>query len=429
MKAGELELQLNAEKREDRLAALREIRRLMDEKKIARPPVGTDTNNHVHSFYSFSPYSPSMIVYKACMSGLSTIGLMDHDSVSGAKEFFEAGEIIDIPTTVGTEVRMDFAGTRLEGMQLDYIEQKSIGYNTMNGISRNQLDALEPMLADVREKRNIRNRAQVDKLNGLIEQFGIAVSFEEDVVPLSKMQEGGSITDRHILFALAKKFIGKYGKGEGLIRFLGGDIGLPLSDKVLAMLRDVDFYAYDYDVLNLLKGYYTPKMILPCENDTLDVKKTIPYMRSLGVIPCRCYLGDVAESVTGDKPAMKAEDDYLDLFFEESKALGFESMAYIPTRNTMEQLRRVMELSDKYEMLQICGEDINQPRQSFITEKLRLPEFAHLEHTTWAVIGSGKAAEKDVALSFVSDQTKQRLPKLQDRIAYFEKIGRGGEVL
>ena len=42
-----------------------------------------ETNNHVHSHYSFSPYSPTDIVTEALKAGIQTVGLMDHDSVAG----------------------------------------------------------------------------------------------------------------------------------------------------------------------------------------------------------------------------------------------------------------------------------------------------------------------------------------------------------
>ena len=56
-------------------------------------PVPEDTvyvNNHIHTTYSFSPYSPTDAVYMAWKNGLKTAGIMDHDSVAGAREFLEA---------------------------------------------------------------------------------------------------------------------------------------------------------------------------------------------------------------------------------------------------------------------------------------------------------------------------------------------------
>ena len=60
-------------------------------------------NNHIHTTYSFSPYTPTAAVYAAKKAGLSTAGIMDHDSVGGCGEFLEAGKILSMPVTVGFE--------------------------------------------------------------------------------------------------------------------------------------------------------------------------------------------------------------------------------------------------------------------------------------------------------------------------------------
>jgi hypothetical protein len=49
-------------------------------------------NNHIHTFYSFSPYSPVKAVLEAYSAGLVTCGIVDHDTVSGVEEFKEAGK-------------------------------------------------------------------------------------------------------------------------------------------------------------------------------------------------------------------------------------------------------------------------------------------------------------------------------------------------
>ena len=75
-------------------------------------PVRTDfVNNHIHTTYSFSPYSPTSAAYHAWLNGLATAGIMDHDSVSGAKEFLKAGKRIGISVTNGFECRCGMQGT------------------------------------------------------------------------------------------------------------------------------------------------------------------------------------------------------------------------------------------------------------------------------------------------------------------------------
>ena len=88
---------LNAPTKEERLQNLREA-----VKTASFPPmVPQYINNHIHTTYSFSPYSPAASVYAARMEGLCTAGIIDHDSISGAKEFLEAAAIVEMPVTIG----------------------------------------------------------------------------------------------------------------------------------------------------------------------------------------------------------------------------------------------------------------------------------------------------------------------------------------
>ena len=118
--------QLNAETREERLDALREIKARTDAGELPAPERTGYVNNHIHTIYSFSPYSPTMAVYRAWQSGLCTAGIMDHDSVSGVLEFIEAGQIIGMPTTIGCECRVDMSKTSVAGRRINNPDQDSV---------------------------------------------------------------------------------------------------------------------------------------------------------------------------------------------------------------------------------------------------------------------------------------------------------------
>ena len=68
---GSLIEQLNAATKAERLAALAAIRKLVDSGEIPQPARGKDVNNHIHTFYSFSPYSPAKAVYRSWDAGLN----------------------------------------------------------------------------------------------------------------------------------------------------------------------------------------------------------------------------------------------------------------------------------------------------------------------------------------------------------------------
>src|SRR5208283_291933 len=83
---------LNAPAAEDRLAALRQ--HALRGTSAWNPPAGREVNCHVHTIYSFSPYSPAAAAARARDAGLAAVGIMDHDSIAGAGEMREAGRIL-----------------------------------------------------------------------------------------------------------------------------------------------------------------------------------------------------------------------------------------------------------------------------------------------------------------------------------------------
>ncbi|MBT7122419.1 MAG: PHP domain-containing protein, partial [Clostridia bacterium] len=100
--------------------------------------------------------------------------------------------------------------------------------------------------------------------------------------------------------------------------------------------------------------------------------------------------------------------------------------AYMPSRNTLPQLRRIMTMADEYGFMQISGEDINQPRQSFICEQLSDPIFAHLTDTTWALVGHEISATQDINNGIFADEKKLREEGLSRLISVFKQIGLSG---
>jgi len=128
--------QLNTGNAFDRLATLKKIIAAEIKPPVVLPQFA---NNHIHTTYSFSPYSPTAAVYFARAAGLQTAGIMDHDSIRGAEEFIEAGEMAGIATTIGLECRVSVAGTPLEGLRINNPDQKSNAYMALHGIPHTQI--------------------------------------------------------------------------------------------------------------------------------------------------------------------------------------------------------------------------------------------------------------------------------------------------
>lgn len=407
-----------------RLDSLRKLMELVNCGEIERPVSGNDVNNHIHTTYSFSPYSPAKAVWMAFKAGLTTAGIMDHDSISGAEEFIEAGKITGIATTTGVECRADFSNTPLKGRRINNPDQESIAYIALHGIPRTRIDEVKSFFAPYVMERNKRNRLMVGKINELLKPFNIRLDFESDILPLSMSREGGSITERHLLFALSHKLVSVHGKGEKLLSFLREKLSLSINPKLEGYLSDIGNSFYEYDLLGVLKSDMVDKFYIEAKAECPDVTEVIRFSNSIGAISAYAYLGDVSNSVTGDKKSQKFEDGYIELLFDTIKELGFNAVTYMPSRNSLEQLRRVKGLCEKHGFFQISGEDINSPRQPFICMAMRNEEFRNLVESTWALIGHERAAARDINEGLFSKTMIGRYPDLSERIRVFAEMGK-----
>jgi len=288
------------------------------------------------------------------------------------------------------------------------------------------LGAVEAFLEPIRRAREIRNRKMTGQVDDILRSYGMELDFDRDVVPVSWWQERGSITERHILYAAGLQMTERYGRGNRLLRFLQEGMGISVTDGAAKYLADGQNPSYDFDLTNLLKGQFSERMYIPAGHEEVpDVRTAIPYLQSLGCIPTYTYVGDVTgESVTGDKKMQRFEDGILDELFFYLDKYGVRAFSYAPARNTPEQLARVQSLCAKYNMLEVLGEDINQPRQPFINTALGQEEKKRFDAATWAVIGHEKAAKSDLSQGMYGAEAAARFPDIADRTAYFERLGR-----
>ena len=383
---------LNASNKKDRVEALKELKLLCDARAMERPITGVNVNNHIHTTYSFSPYSPTKAVFMSWLSGLATTGIMDHDSVGGAGEFIEAGQIINMPVTVGFELRCSMKDTPFEGKRVNNPDQISVAYLAMHGIPHHMLPEAERFLAPYREKRNVRNWKMVDKLNTYLKPYEIELDFMNDVLPLSQYPNGGSVTERHILYALSAK----------------------LTEK--EMPRNF--------LLGLFKSQLVQSFYVDADEELPHITDFINLAERIGAVPAYAYLGDVGVSVTGDKKTQQFEDSYLDELIDYIKKIGMKAVTYMPARNTDEQLNRIKTLCQANGLFQISGEDINSPLQKFVCEKIETPEFSHLIDSAWALIGHELASEQGLEAGMFSSETIAKLPNLCERIEHFAQLAK-----
>ena len=403
--------------------ALENLKALLETEEL--PPVGRDVNNHIHTTYSFSPYSPTAAVFFARAAGLCTCGLMDHDSIAGAEEFLAAAKAAHMGATIGMECRASFADTPFADRKLNNPDQKGVAYMALHGVPHNRAAELNALYAPYREKRNVRNRAMVAAINGMMGRYGVAIDFEKDVLPLSNFARGGSVTERHLSSALAYRLLEVVGRGERLVKFIKDELRLPISGKIEGFLLDEANPHMMYDLLGWIKGQLISRFYIDATDECPHVRELLALSEKIGAISAYAYLGDVGDSVTGDKRAQKFEDDFLDELVAYVADLGYRAITYMPSRNTRQQLRRLRALCEKHGLFQISGEDINQPRQSFVCEAQRDPEFSNLYEATWALIAHEWRATGDPKDGLFAPEAIARIPDFNARVKAFAQWGEG----
>ena len=373
---------LNAPTAEERLANLEKLLSEEKEKPEVRPEYA---NNHIHTTYSFSPYSPTAAVYAARAFGLTTGGIMDHDTIRGAREFRKAGKIAGIGTTCGIECRVNYSDTPLAGRKINNPDQDGVAYMSIHSVKAPGFDRIDEVFAPLRERRNERNRKMIANMNAITAPYGITLDFDADVLPLSQYADGGSVTERHLMDALAKRIISEAGVNN-LCDFLIDKMKLELKESNKAKLSDPANPHMEYDLLGILKSEFVPRIFIPASDECLNLDQVVALAKEVDAYLCYAYLGDVTNSVTGDKKAAKFEDDYLDELFELLNARGVRAVTYMPARNTEEQLIRVQNLIKEYGFLDISGEDVNSSRQSMICDALLNPRCTHLVSRAWELV-------------------------------------------
>ena len=385
--------------------------------ELSFPEAGSDVNNHIHTIYSFSPYSPTAAAYMARKSGLCTAGIVDHDSVSGAEEFLKAAKLVGIAATVGVECRVRFGGTPFLDRRINNPDQDGVAYVLMHSIPHDRIAEVNAFFAPLRAKREERNRAMVARINELYGANGIALDYDRDVRPLSQADEGGSVTERHISSALAAKIESL--AGGDIPAFLREKMGRNVAEKYEKMLCDPENPFRHYDLIGWIKAELIAEFYIPATDECADVRDVLALSERVGAISAYAYLGDVGDSATGDKRAQAFEDSYLDELFVWLEKLGFRAVTYMPTRDTPAQLERLRKLIDRYGFFEISGEDINQPRQRFICEAMRRPGFESLTTAAWAMIAHERRRD-----GLFSDEAIRRWPDLKQRVEAFAEEGR-----
>lgn len=348
---------LNSKNRIFRHRILKKLR-----KEIKEIESSDKTSLCLRSTYSFSSYSPSMLAYLGYKNGLGLAGILDTETVEGAKEFLKGCKLFSIHGLVSADLRVK-----------PHIADENISICGITGINCGNLKTVSRFLKPYREKHKEQVIGMVTELNKKLNAYKIRLSFLKDVFPLTKSLSGGTVTDRHVWLACSKKMISLFGKGDKLIKSLQ-KLGMAFSEEEIMLLTDFDNYFYEFDFARILKQKF--KLGIKVTPYYKDVIKFANEINAISFYELRNSVSGNEEKIVG-----------------QVKDCGYDALAFNPRKICEEERKTLIELCFKNQIIAIPLEVIDFPRKKFDTV-LTKQEFEILNKNAWAVKGHEKSVEK-----------------------------------
>jgi len=344
-----------------RLEALRELKRLEAKGIISPPKKRFGVNVHIHTSESFSIFrSPTEAAWAGYRAGLEVMGINDHYTISGHKEFRRACKILGLKSTFSIEAMAMSEEAKNSGER--YNDPKNPGriYLCGKGVVHDLEagSASEHLLRSIRRAFRERCERMTEKVSSLLSSIDSSLSLSFDDV--LKLTPHGNVTERHIAQAVIETIRSRYPKREDQRKLLEKMIGnindedLSREDKLQNLVRN-----------RLLKAngpayVEEPKEVFP------SIETLVKLFRDYGAIPTYPVLGN---------PITEKEKN-LDSLFGELEEYGIYAVEVIPKRNTRERLREVLKEAEKHGFPVFSGTEHNtKAPEPLLDEFSKDPEF------------------------------------------------------
>ena len=419
---------LNSQTASERLASITVLKQIEKDDRFFIPkPREHDVKISLKTEYSGMPFKPSYLAYRLHESGCQIAGIMDYLTLAGAKEFYKASEILGMKPLLGVEVTTYISRYKKRDLRINNIYQKDVINLCMTCIPPDSVDYIDGWLKKYRERRNDRNRKMLELINKKYRQYGIELDYEQDVLPLSRNDEGGTVTEWHLTYALALKLIEKYGRGQILLRFITQELHIILTEKMKQYLLDVtDNKIYVFDLVNILRAEIRD-FYIDATDECCSILEFIKVAKDTGSLVCYRYIGDIIQNIMGEFRVEKYEDSFLEELISELKDLGVNAVLFEPSRLTEEQIKRIGEVCEQYGLIQLSGETIYSIRQGFCNDVLSADNYEYLVANAWALVGNVKAMDAGKESSIISQSTIEKYPQLSTRLMIYSALGKYGK--
>ncbi|OGV37013.1 MAG: hypothetical protein A2X48_04155 [Lentisphaerae bacterium GWF2_49_21] len=321
-----------------------------------------NVNMHLHSFFSFNAegWSPTRIAWEAYEHGLYAAAIIDFDVLDGMQEFYEAGEILGIRTSVGIETRAFLK--EYSDKEIDSPGEPGVSYVGGSGFTKLYPKTFiqSAKLAEHRQTARDRNIALISRINPHVAK--IAIDYENDVLPLSPSD---SATERHIISAYLRKAETVFQDKLVLINFLSKTIGKSQeeTDNLLKSRTSLE---------EVLRAKFAKRggfgYVQPTATTFPKVEDFFGWVKSCGAIPMESWLDGTSGGESSPKELLE---------FSVSK--GAAALNLIPDRNwnikdpeirakKVANLREIVQVADSMNLPLNIGTEMNKKGQPIADE-------------------------------------------------------------
>lgn len=395
--------QLNSKSALVRGAALKLLKR-RELKDVSLKPVLNDEEItlNIHTYFSFSPYSPTQAAYSAYKRGVKLACVCDYATTSGVKEFFAGCRRLGVIPVAGVEI------TAVNGDKLWPV--------SVYGLSEKDCRDAEPFLKKFRLTRIENARRAAEQINRRFKKSGVSIDFDKDVLPSVKTKKGGTVTYKHIYYAFGQKLIEKFGQGKPLADFIRYKLCVDVSESEYNLLCDGKNPFYIYDLVLALRAnlHFSSPEGLP------SLEKVIAAISARSLITA-CEFKSAASWLENELGDDKARAEF-EKFVTEAKTLGFNAVC-LHSKNISEKTLEVYAgILKANEMLAIPLERIEYPRSKF-ESKVSSPLKAMFAKCGYAIAGNAESVKNNTDDGLFSKKTVENCPDFSQRLGVFAAIG------
>lgn len=368
---------LDARRIEQRLSHLREFVE-QDAAGVASTSRSDRIFCAVPTSYSVGAHSPSYIAFEARTSGLGAVGSMDELSIDASGELYEACKTVGIGSTFGFCLEVSFDAAPIKEILPSEPDGTTLSRIELYGVPFTSRDHIQQFLRPIQDARNARQRKQTGRLNKAISSLGLG-SLEYDSEVLSATNSGGSVTDLHLMLALARRIVKRKKSEAELTAFLRESVGISLTDEHAQELVAAEGQSRAYRLAELLKERFIGEIALsPNRSECVSVADVVSFASEVGAIPC-FRLADLPQDA-----------ETLQSLLDGLVQMRFAGISFAPADLSAEQVQQLHAAALERELLELPATSRYGGNESG-QENLALPalsesEHGHLLRNSWALV-------------------------------------------